>query len=473
MGHFVKRSSPKVETAFFFPFTFFLLSLIVNSMAEPTHPSYNNDPFTSYTPGARGPSEVRRSYADAPPPDAFTIDDVEDNPFGEHQQQTTTSYPPPQYEQDPTYYQEDPSQFENEPEQAPPPRRQFKYSTANMPKQSNTRKYCMILLLFIFAVAFFVGLSMLLQHLFFSGGDSDQSAPEYPERPPNSTFPLEKSQVDSACSEGTLAQDDGENCLEACTPQFFECCDPFDEFSEYNMTRVNDILGTTQAPRQSEFNGTCSFGEDLRGCMSYAKCQALTEIVPAAPAILPAVCSLEGIARDPQTCEDLCQPVEFCYRRENNEMAEYFDICMDYAPCQNLREGPILETAPLDLDLMCYQQLPQCFEHCEKARCCTDKKSKCFQENFMSCLTYAACEDATDIVIQVAPMFSVLDPPPGEIIYACDDGDLPVLELTEKTCEEYCEPASCCYRASSLTNCFHDDPLGCTAWHQQCQRLFQ
>jgi hypothetical protein len=417
-------------------------------------------------------------------------------------------------------------------EQAPPPQRQFKYSTANMNEEGRCRKYTKIILLFLLFLGFMIGLSMLMQHFFF--GDESDNGPGIQPRNDNGTFPLDKQEVDSACSRGIYQTDNGLRCREACDPVFFECCDPFDEFDLYNVTvnettvfetdddmegrfnpddshrnstdeangnnsngkentNTTDMEDNTDediptnngirhldrhddAPvsvlEQAEENQQCTFDQDVRGCMSYAKCQAIGGQADPAPSTLPEICSLEQLEKDPEGCHDLCRKVECCYSaNSDNCLAQKFDICMDYAPCQNLRPYVTVETAPRTLDYDCYWQQIGCFQTCEKAECCGQPMSSCFRDNFLSCLTYAPCTAVTTTKITIQPQFNYLPQPPAELIYACNAHKETVLEPTPKTCAEYCEAAACCWNGNQDENCFHNDPLGCIAWEAQCQML--
>ena len=384
------------------------------------------------------------------------------------------------------------------PEQAAPPRREFKYSTANLQEKGNCYKYCMICLLFLAMILFMVGLSMILKHFFFS--DISDNAPQTPERPANSSFPEDKMVIDQVCSRGTFSSDNGERCQEACAPQYFACCDPFDEFDLYNITAseeeeeegegeetTQENLNATLAPFQ--INATddkfanCSLDQEIRGCMSYAKCQALSKQIEPAPSTLPVLCSMHHLGIDPVSCQELCKPIKCCYSDgKDNCLADNFDICADYAPCQNLRESFVLETAPDDLDQACLWQKPECNEYCEKARCCGDPQSSCLQDNFLSCLTYSSCNGVTNVEIKVGKQFSVVPKPPPSLPSACEEkhqllngqhvgvDDFPT---SDKSCSELCEQALCCWANNPTDNCFFEDPLGCLAWEQQCQVLFE
>jgi hypothetical protein len=143
-----------------------------------------------------------------------------------------------------------------------------------------------------------------------------------------------------------------------------------------------------------------------------------------------------------------------------------------------LRDGYVLPTASDDLDIQCLWQQPECAQECEKAKCCGDPKSTCLQDNFMSCLTYAPCNDVTATKITLAPQFGVLEKPTAELVRAC--GEYHELKSAVKAdslpadhdCHELCSAALCCWSTDHQENCFFEDPLGCLAWEQQCQVLF-
>lgn len=374
--------------------------------------------------------------------------------------------------------------------------RRHKYSTANMQETGKWKKICKILLLFLLFLAFMIALSALFNHFFFSG--KSDNGPQTAPRPENTTFSKDKQEVDTACGRQTFAADQGTLCKEACAPQYFDCCDPFDEHALYNYTVVADAGNATDAnstrlsqskitkEKNTTFldglapadNQTCSFDQDLRGCMSYAKCQALGGQTDPAPANLPDLCSFARLDKDPGGCQDLCRKLDCCFSsKADNCLAEKFDLCMDYAPCQNLRQlahpTGVLATAPRTLDYDCYWQQPACADTCAAAACCADPAAatSCLSFNFMACLTYAPCTDVTDVTIAVAPQFSYVNKPPNEIVYACNARKEAVLEPTAKSCEGFCAEAACCWDSNPDNNCFLLDPLGCLAWDAQCQVL--
>ena len=402
----------------------------------------------------------------------------------------------PEYHDDPSYDDET-EQFRDEPDQdnderpidygqvvtaddpekqEEEPRRQFKYSTADMHESSGCRKYCMIFMLFMFFFCIMIGLSMLFNWLFFDQEATD-NGPAFPERPANETFPKDKLFIDQVCSLGTFDADEGSRCREACEPQFFACCDPFGEFSE---VYINSIAGNNTNATDGEGNPltddedlqSCSLDQETRGCMSYAKCQALGGLIDPAPGTLPILCAVEGLDRDRESCEAACRRARCCWADPgSNCLAKNFDICMDYAPCQNLRNSDdfIVETAPDDLDRACLYELPECYETCAEAECCGDRDSNCFRNNFMACLTYAPCSALTLPNVTIAPMYSYLPEPPEDLKFACNKDREPILEPVQSTCKELCIQSDCCHDEDPTKNCFHDDPLGCIQWEHQCQ----
>lgn len=385
-----------------------------------------------------------------------------------------------------------------------PPKREPKYSTANMNEAGKCKKYLSICALILLFLAFMIGLSILFNHFFFS--DESDNGPGLDQRDANGTFPSDKQDIDGACSRSNY-RTEPQLCEDACAPQYFKCCDPFDEFDLYNYTKApkNNSTNSTSdedddedyyrpgrssVPEINEKNytfmegyedwepadgSTCRFDTELRGCMSYAKCQVMTGQIDAAPGNLPDLCAMEQLDKDPEACKALCRPLNCCYSIESdNCLAEKFDLCMDYAPCQNLRAldgGEVLPTAPRTLDFDCFWQQPACTETCELAEDCGNPSSGVFQLNFMSCLTYAPCNNVTLTNIVVGEQFNTVQKPPKDIIYACNARDEPVLEPTELTCEEYCAEAACCWSSDPAINCFFEDPLGCMAWEAQCQVL--
>jgi hypothetical protein len=447
-------------------------------------------------------------------PNSYQQEGFDDHdPYAQEQQHHSVDTTPHSNQQQP------PEQAQQQQPSQPEPR-EFKYSTARMNESGKCRKWCSILATFLFFLAFMIGLSILFNHFFF--GDKSDNGPAQLQRPANVTFPKDKQEIDSACGRATLALDQGELCKEACAPQFFKCCDPFDELALYNATAGGNLTdvggnssgigtnissgsdqnataqGTSKRPSDEikpanltflqghdDFNASaCGFDIDVRGCMSYAKCQALVGQADPAPANLPDMCSLERLAKDDGGCKDLCSKLDCCYSLDSdNCMADKFDLCMDYAPCQNLRSldkritdtgYKILETAPRTLDYDCFWQQPGCNEACAAAKCCSAESGgapSCLHFDFMACLTYSPCTGVTDVNITIPKQFSKVGKPPKDIVYACNKNKEAVLQPTPKNCESYCAEAQCCFDQDAAKNCFQEDPLGCLAWEAQCQVL--
>jgi hypothetical protein len=453
---------------------------------EPQQP-YGHDPYYEQRQPFPQPNEGQ--YDDL----RYDNSNTDEPPFEDHDPYTQRQYHQSHPDDGVMPLDDDNLENQDQPEQAPPDEpRKHKYSTSNMQETGKCKKYCCILATLLFFLAIMIGISMLFNHFFF-GGKSD-NGPQTATPLENTTFPKEKQDVDSACSSGTFAFDQGALCKETCAPQFFDCCDPFNEMKLYNNTdelvgantlnstaqssipAVSDNANTTFLNGSKELNETCSFDKDLRGCMAYAKCQALTGQTDPAPATLPDLCSFKRLKKDPGGCQDLCKKLDCCYSSgSDNCIGDKFDLCMDYAPCQNLRNlndpTNVLETAPRTIDHDCLKQLPACKTSCELAKCCGDPKSSCLQNNFMACLTYAPCNNVTDVNITLTPQFSVVSKPPDEIVTACNNHKGNILKPTTKSCNDYCTEAACCWDQDPNKNCFNEDPLGCTAWDAQCQAL--
>jgi hypothetical protein len=215
-------------------------------------------------------------------------------------------------------------------------------------------------------------------------------------------------------------------------------------------------------------------GTNTPECMSYAKCIGSVGQDPA-PAALTVYCTEPRLSEDDQACMDICERQRCCYAQPEygsmHCLSDKLQVCLDYAPCQNLRKGPIVKVAPENLDQLCYQDEDDCVTACKEAECCNIGASpSCFQDNFVSCLTYAACSYSyrTRTNITVAPRFSVLPLVPKEMDGACMQRPG---EVSNYTCEEYCVKADCCYSENPTERCFEKDPLGCIAWDQQCQAV--
>lgn len=385
----------------------------------------------------RGPSEVRQSY---------------DTPHYHDDPDVVAA----SMDADPQTYADDEA----------PPRRTFKYSTANMKHERNWSKWLKIIGMFVAAVAFVIFLSWLVNHLFF--GDSSDNAPSQAFNP-NSNFPYDKQDIDSACSRGRINGPNGtQPCADRCEPAFFACCDPFGEHEAYDWSTSNLDAPPAKYNLDEWEGGECSFDTETQGCISYSKCQVLSDQFDPAPSTLEVLCSKENIRRDPVACQDLCTPHRCCFSTGNdNCIADRFDVCLDFAPCQNLRmltnSAVTLEPAPEDLDQLCFFGLPECEEICAKAAHCGDDTTDMLRQNFITCLTYAACTGQSTTNITIPKMYNRLPKPPIELKEECT-------KTNPQECENQCNMgAGCCY--GKISNCFNKDPLGCTAWNQQCQIL--
>lgn len=448
-----------------------------------------NDKRVRYNQGRAATSSDMVPYSDEPPPPQNTVvgtelmavpdddDDSDDDLMFDEDR--------PGFEQ-----RGAPDSFhdEDDNEEVEEGRREWKYSTAGIKQRGVWVKYCCILICFLVAFAIFATISHFFSKLFEDPGPPPP--PDFTIRPDNSTFPANKQDVDQVCSAGRLQQDQGLACRAFCEPAYSACCDPFPRDVAYNFTNVDAALNNTPVSSEIIFTdpdfvhlNDCEVEENLRGCTSYSKCSGLQNVVEPAPQTLPFLCSDEGRERDAQSCRSACRKAQCCYHEQGQScLAENFEICMDYAPCQNLRDeervifaNKVLPVAPTDLDQQCLWKLPSCNEHCTNALCCTDPQSRCLQENFLACLTYSACEDSTiGWNLTIPPIYSFVDQAPAELIYGCNEEDYSdnpeLIELIEPDgCPEYCEQAACCYQSHPQDNCFSKDPWGCLAWHQHCQ----
>jgi hypothetical protein len=374
-------------------------------------------------------------------------------------------------------------------EEAEPEQPRYKYSSQHVARNNNTksrcRKYCCIIVMFLIFVGFSIGLSFLINYLFFSDDGDTGGAAEQPFNLANGTLlPRDKATVDAACSPATFNQDGGKQCSEVCEPQFSSCCKAFlDSDIMANETGTVTNASSTGVDGSSNFEnttfatGVCSLDTQTQGCASYSKCIAASGIDPA-PTALPKYCAPSALEKDPQSCQSLCEKHKCCYNQEGMTcLGDTLDVCMDYAPCQNLRtqkEAVLLEPAPANLDQLCYYGAPDCIDACKKAECCnlnaTSTTPSCLSENIVSCLTYAACglSNKTSTKIDLAPQFNLLPKLPAELIAACDERNPDFASGSgNSTCEQLCIESTCC--TASENNCFDKDPLGCLAWSQYCQ----
>jgi len=368
--------------------------------------------------------------------------------------------------------------------QEDPPRRQFKYSSANMARgPNNYRKWFCIGLMFLIFIGISVGLSIMIDKVFFKE-DEDNGPEAFVFNESDHTFTRDKSYIDTACNGKTVDQDGGLKCKEACQPAHKECCEMFrpndiEDFSTTSLTPEDDPdMANTDPSKWEPGFENCNLSTETQGCVSYAKCIASEGIDPS-PAALTAYCTEPRLTEDPETCEDICRDNRCCYAQEDSLhcRADKLTVCLDYSPCQNLRIGPIVKVAPRELDQYCFYETQECEDYCKEAECCNldHPGGSCFKENFVSCLTYAACNlsNFTKTRITVKEQFSVVPKVPKELDSACNERKNTVQEQTSQSCEQYCYegPAACCFSPSPADNCFNDDPLGCLAWDQQCQVL--
>lgn len=291
------------------------------------------------------------------------------------------------------------------------------------------------------------------------GGLSNTTAPIE-----TSAFGSNSSDINAACGRESIKQDGGVLCNDLCNPYFREHCSPF---------------GT--------LNGTVgdSFVDFIPKCVDYSKCQVAlsTSTFSPAPESLGVLCSMERLQKDSGPCTSLCRAVDCCFSSSGDScLVEAFNVCLDYAPCQNLRfleesrglnftnSTRFLPVAPQTLSIDCLKGDGECLQ-CEQANCCsTPGVDSCLRSNFMSCLTYASCPSDSGPSIALPSRFSFVPQIPQDIRNVCDSRNETELAVTTGySCEQYCDIVACCFKEED--SCFEKDPLGCLEWFSHCQVL--
>ena len=246
--------------------------------------------------------------------------------------------------------------------------------------------------------------------------------------------------LEEVCSDESYLEDAFSKCKETCEPSE-ECCDPY-----------------------ASGNSTCWTNEQA-GCISYSKCHVLDGALDPAHNDLDRFCSIAFLEINRDMCEFACRNVACCFE-DKSCLSSHFQACLDYAPCQNLREESMLKSidvAPTDLDERCASSSPTCVRDCKEALCCSDVHSDCFRYNLIACLSYSACNTVSDsdTRINIAPIYSRVPPPHAQLAQLCEEYYISMNGSME--CQEACTSSRCC-RASGAAGCFGDDPLGCIAY---------
>jgi len=332
-------------------------------------------------------------------------------------------------------------------EPIPGARRKHKHSTADQKPTIKWKKICKILLYVLLMVAVMIALSLLMNHLFNpdeeDGFNNSTTASGEPieggliEVENLSPFTKNLEFFEAICTAERLGSSEREYCENACTPSD-DCCNPFEAG-----------------------NSTC-FIDFTAGCFTYAKCHALTGYVDPAHKDLDRVCDTSAVEINREECENECAAVRCCYTDEDSCIFTNFLACMDYAPCQNLRqEDGILLVAPTDLDERCDKETPTCRKDCRDAECCFSDSDtdSCLQDNFISCLSYSTCvENNIYDSMEIAPIYSKVDPAPLDISTVCSFSH--TNETGPELCQAACKDWRCCVLEDD-DSCFMDDPLGC------------
>uniref|UniRef100_A0A7S2S024 Uncharacterized protein n=2 Tax=Eucampia antarctica TaxID=49252 RepID=A0A7S2S024_9STRA len=320
------------------------------------------------------------------------------------------------------------------------------------PQQSLNKKRNLLLCVGSLAVvALTIGLSVGLTR----GKGEERGNVQEPTKLNKQDFSRSSSFIDQACSMGNRVMSDSTtgnstgNMFESTVNAFCEtecevaqCCDPF----------------------SSDDSSCVSSQASLASCVAYAKCQV--EGYPAA-LDLPTMCSMEQISENSTACAEACDAATCCFADDVNDQCfpEMFMMCMDYAPCQNLRVNTMLPVAPHNLDEICSNtDKEQCKNICDAASCCVDdpgNEDNCFSTNFITCTSYAAC----GFLLLDLPNNKVPEPSNGtdfaeicspSLLMSGQDG-------ARDDCINTCEQAECCTASGvdMLNNCFFTDPFGC------------
>ena len=277
-----------------------------------------------------------------------------------------------------------------------------------------------------------VGLGVALSppnHSTNSGNDSTSTAPPFGAS--ESVFTETKEYIDNVCS----SEDSLTLCRLVCAPA--DCC---------------TVGGDGD-------NDSC-FPEQASSCLEYAKCHAvLTDFAPPAPQNLHDVCSRSDL----DDCRDACQAVTCCFENdsavgESSCRATQLLTCLDYAPCQVLRNytnvppfdtEQLLQMCALSEDGTAASE--ECEVACQDASCCWN--GNCLETDLINCLTYAPCDE----LVLPSPNTKV-DVPTSNIQQVCSVESI-FQQDSYQECRELCDKASCCTDATD--NCILDDPLGC------------
>lgn len=287
-----------------------------------------------------------------------------------------------------------------------------------------------------------------------------------------------------------------------------ECCKIMD-----NVTDSSTCLSSSSGSNRGE-----NEEDKLASCVAYSACHVVlyndnddlnlqgrrqledeeknpptsTLFVNASVALLNLgeICSLDRISSNRTACEATCRDASCCWLGQYTDLDDYTDcrashllLCLDYAPCLNLGHASAtnadgsrtitttaLEAAPSNLDELCLSSdesdRVKCQESCDSAGCCVSFDSdRCLKSSFLSCLTYSWC-----VALSIPPPNTEVLDPPANLHQTCAIERILPSKEDRETCEDACEPASCCIDTDPLGNCFLDDPFGCLEY-SQCSLL--
>ena len=337
------------------------------------------------------------------------------------------------------------AEYAHDPDDEP----QFKYSTAELADSSWRSSTCCIITMVILCVILAIVLSVVLKKVFDNKNKQNQAPPPTfapttlaeKTEPGISMFKSPTSVIDNKCSQGNAIS---AACQTAC--EGFACCDP--------------LLPANQS----------CFHFNEQGCLNYKRCQVTNSGVGVPSPLLEQYCTPATVAASPKDCQNLCSNVACCWQ-SNITCYDKTYMCLDYAPCLNLRSNYKVPAAPIQVADYCdptiansLSQGSQCQSACKPAECCwnSDPTLNCLQTDFLACMTYAPCGK---LELPAAGNHTFL--PPTSITTDCSIDNIKTGDTTQCTAD--CSVGACCFQSGS-NDCFLEDPLSCLAY-EPCKAL--
>jgi hypothetical protein len=331
----------------------------------------------------------------------------------------------------------DVSDAEIDPNQEEEPR--FKYSTADLNDSSPRNSTCCLVSMCLLCLVVAITLSVVLAKVFQNKEDENAKTPSPAPTGPNdgsfslpgeTSFNAPREGVESRCSTTSFKENQNQ-CETLCDR--FDCCNP----------------GLAK-------NESCFFG-NREGCLNYARCHVTNFRIDPPPSNLRTICSPDRLAQERATCEAKCTEVACCWSDDASCVFDDFYACIDYAPCQNLRDDLQVPAAKLSVQDLCTEggvsQGNACDEACAGAECCwSEGADNCLQSNFFTCATYNPCTELQYPDPGAVPL------PSQNISEVCSLENINTGNTS--SCETACSSGTCCLEGASDT-CFTDDPMTC------------